>query len=504
MKNKKLKLNIVTSIGLQVITLACGFVLPGLILNAYGSVYNGIINSVNQFLSCITLLRAGVGGATRAALYKSLANNDNNKTSEIINATENFMRKIAVMFIIFLLLFACGYPFLVKNDFSWFFSFSLVIILGISTIAQYYFGITYQFLLQADQKQYIYNYLQIVAVIANTILTIILIKCGFDIRFVKIVSAISFGLVPIALYYYVKKNYTIDKKIKYTRNTLNGRWDAFAHQIASFIHTNTDVMVLTIMSNLYNVSIYSIYNMIVSGIKQLICTCSNSIEAMIGESIAKKNFNKLRRDVSKYEWWINTLALILFGCTSTLIVSFVLIYTKGVNDANYNQPIFAYLLCFATFLSCIRLPYQSVVEAAGHFKQTKKGAIIEAMINILVSIILVRKFGCAGVALGTCSAMIYRTLDYGVYASKIILKREKKRLYKRFFSSCIFFCIIILINYLFAGSIIRINPNNYLNWCVYGIFVFIIQLILVLIFDALFYYNETKEVFNSIVMKIKK
>ena len=55
---EKLKLNVATSLMLQIITIICGFILPRLILNAFGSVYNGIINSVNQFLSCVTLLRA--------------------------------------------------------------------------------------------------------------------------------------------------------------------------------------------------------------------------------------------------------------------------------------------------------------------------------------------------------------------------------------------------------------------------------------------------------------
>lgn len=503
MKNKRLKKNIITSFLLQVITLICGFILPGLILNVYGSIYNGIVNSVNQFLSCITLLRAGVGGATRAALYKSLANDDNNKTSEIINATESFMRKIAILFVAFLLLFACGYPFLVKNSFDWFFSFSLVIILGLSTIAQYYFGITYQFLLQADQKQYIYNYLQIIAIIINTVFTIILINFGLDIRIVKLVSAFSFGMVPIALYYYVKKNYKIDKKVKYTSDTLKGRWDAFAHQVASFIHSNTDIMVLTVMSDLYNVSIYSVYNLVVSGIKQLICTCSNSIEAMIGESIAKKNYEKLRNDIKKYEWWINTLSLLFFGCTCSLIVSFVLIYTTGVNDADYNQPLFAYFLCFATYLSCIRLPYQSVVEAAGHFKQTKKGAIIEAFINVLISIFFVRKYGCIGVALGTCAAMLYRTIDYGLYASKNILQRSNSYLYKRMIISILSFCLIILINYIFLGKVVNDISNNYFKWFICGVIIFSIQLILVLIIDIMFYYKETKDVISNIKKKVR-
>ena len=138
--NNDTKKTLVTSLVLQIITIICGFILPRLILQSFGSVYNGIVNSVNQFLSCVTLLRAGIGGVTRAALYKPLEENDTNKISAIVNASEKFMRKIAGIFVILLVIFAMIYPLFVKEDFTWLFAFSLVLILGIScTILFWYY-----------------------------------------------------------------------------------------------------------------------------------------------------------------------------------------------------------------------------------------------------------------------------------------------------------------------------------------------------------------------------
>ena len=72
MRTKKAVINTMTSIMAEVVSIICGLILPRLILGAFGSSYNGITSSITQFLSCIVLLRAGVGSVTRAALYVDL------------------------------------------------------------------------------------------------------------------------------------------------------------------------------------------------------------------------------------------------------------------------------------------------------------------------------------------------------------------------------------------------------------------------------------------------
>ena len=149
---KKAAVNSSVAIIGQMVAIICSFILPRLILTHFGSAYNGITSSISQFIECVVLLRAGVGGVTRAALYKPLAEGNNEEISSIINATQAFMKKVSITFLALLFLIACIYPFAVSDEFDWLFSFSLVLILGISTFAQNYFGITYQMLIQADQK----------------------------------------------------------------------------------------------------------------------------------------------------------------------------------------------------------------------------------------------------------------------------------------------------------------------------------------------------------------
>lgn len=145
-RGKKAAYNSIASLVAEIIAIICGFVLPRLIISNFGSSYNGLTQSVSQFLSIVALMRAGVGGATRAALYKSLANNNEKQISATILATEHFMRKVALIFAFFVIAFSCVYPLIVRSDFDWFFSATLVLIISLSTFVEYYFGITYQIL----------------------------------------------------------------------------------------------------------------------------------------------------------------------------------------------------------------------------------------------------------------------------------------------------------------------------------------------------------------------
>lgn len=76
-----------------------------------------------------------------------------------------------------------------------------------------FFGITYSILIQADQRNYIPNILQIFTLIINTIISIILINLKFEIHIVKLASAIIYVIRPIILNIYVKKKYKISKSV---------------------------------------------------------------------------------------------------------------------------------------------------------------------------------------------------------------------------------------------------------------------------------------------------
>lgn len=459
MRTRNSLLNSVTSLLLEIITIVCGFILPPLIIRTFGSKYNGITSSITQFLSYVSLLKSGIGGVTRASLYKPLHERDTNGISAIVMATEKFMRQIAMIFAVFLLIFALIYPFAISREFPWQFSSSLVLILGIGSFFQYYFGFTYQMLLQADQRLYISSLVQIFTTMANTLVAVLLIKIGCSIHIVKLGSAVVFSLNPLFLNIYVRRKYKINRSVPPNTSAISQRWDSFAHQISNFVHGNTDVVILTLFSSLSEVSVYTVYAMVVTGVRKLVYTLASGMEAAFGNMLAKKENELLRRNMELLEFIIFYAAGFFFSCTIVMIVPFVHVYTSGIQDVNYIRPIFGILLCIAELLWCIRIPYQSVVLAAGRFKETRNGAIAEPIINIVISVCLVFRFGMIGVAVGTIAAMAFRTVQYAVYMSRFVVIRPISIFVKK--------VLIIAANISLScvlSSLLNSPCESYLQW----------------------------------------
>ncbi len=499
MRGKKLAINTFCSLAQEFVSVICGFILPRLILASYGSKYNGLIASITQFLSCAVLLRAGIGGVTRAALYKPLAQEDHDSFCAIVNATDQYMKRIGLILAMLILGFATIYPVLVKNDFGWAFTFSLVLIIGASTFAESFFGITYLIVLQADQRLWVSSVMSIICTILNTVFASILILNHCSIHIVKSASAIVFVLYPIVLGSYVRKKYKIDKSVPPNYNTIAQRWDAFWQQIAIFVMYNTDIMVLTIFSNMLEVSVYSVYNMVMHGLKRVIVSFSGSQEAAFGDMIARREDDTLRQSVSAVENMMFSLCTIVYACTSLLILDFVTLYTNEITDVNYIRPVFAVIVVLANFFNGVRLPYQAVVEAAGHFKQTKKGAIFEPVLNIVLSIIFVIRYGLVGVAIGTLAATLFRTLQYSIYMSKHIVKRSVLITLNRAAVSAAEWGLIAFISNFF----LNMSSMSYLQWIIKALILVIISSVIVIGGNYLTFRKDTMLLLKKVRKLIK-
>lgn len=108
-KNRKSRLNIVTTLCNQLITTACGIVIPRVLISAFGSEAYGISVSITQFLSYITLLESGIGGVARAKLYGPLAKNDMAEISAVYRAIRSFFRCVAGAFLVYSIVLGITY-----------------------------------------------------------------------------------------------------------------------------------------------------------------------------------------------------------------------------------------------------------------------------------------------------------------------------------------------------------------------------------------------------------
>lgn len=492
MRSKKAIINITMTLLLQIVAIIYGFIIPKVIITSFGSEVNGLVSSITQFLAYITLLESGVGPVIKASLYKPIANKDKKEIANVLRASEKFFRTISYIFIVYLIILAFIYPLIISTEFSYIYTLSLIIIISISTFAEYYFGMTYKLYLQAEQKTYVISIIQIITYILSIVIIVILAKLHCSIHLIKLISGFIFVLRPVMQNIYVKRKYQININLVDNEYKLKNKWDGLAQHIAAVIHGNTDVTILTIFSNLKEVSVYSVYYLIVRGINSIIQAFTGGIDASFGDMIAKKEQENLNRKFNIYEVFYFTTATIVYTSTIILIVPFVSIYTKGITDANYIRPIFGVLLVLSEFMWAIRLPYSSITLAAGHFKETKKGAWIEAITNIVLSIILVFKYGIIGVAIGTLVAMLIRTVEFVYHTNKYILNRNIFESVKKI----IIIIIEVLLIVFLSKYLPKINIISYLTWIEYALLVGILSVVIVLSANIIIYRKEFKEMRN--------
>lgn len=450
----------------ELVAIISGFILPRMILTYFGSDYNGIIASVTQFIGCIALLKSGIGMATKAALYEPLYYNEKETVSGIMSATMKFLRRVSYIFVAGIIVFACIYPFCIKEDFSWEFTASLVLIISLGTFFQYYFGLGNQLLLEADQKYYIVSIITIINTLLNTIISVICMKAGMSIHGMKLCSSIVYCTTPIFLNYYVNKKYKLNRKATPDWNRISKRWDAFGMQIANFVNSNTDIVVASLFLNMREVSVYTVYYLVINGIKKVIVRISSGVEAALGNLKAERDAKKLKNNFLFFEFVLNFICSFVFSCLIILIVPFVSVYTKGITDVNYSRYVFSIVACFAELFYCLRLAYTFMVQAMGAFSETKRFFYIEAVINIVISVILVNFVGLVGIVIGTLLAMIYRTAVFAQFVYKDVIQTTFSFFCKRMITTI--GCIII--NCCIELPIIfRLQINYYYQWLIIAV-----------------------------------
>lgn len=424
-RRKKLLLNSISGTIKQLVTLLCGAIITKFVLKFYGSEINGLVITITQYLAFIAFLELGIGAVVQSNLYEPLAKSDKKRVVRILKSSEKFFRRIAYIFIGYIIFLCIFYPYFITTKFSRLYVVSLFLILSASILAQYLFGITYQLLLNADQKSYIQNTIQWVTLVINTVASIALMSMGFSIHIVRLVTSIIYVARPILLSHYVKKHYDLDVSLeKEKKDPIQQKWNGFAQHIASVVADRTDVMVLAKMTTSTIVSVYYVYFYVVNGMTSLVISSFTGLEATWGNMLANKEDDKLIKSFSTIEWLVHTIVTGLFLITAIMITDFVMLFTKEASDANYYQPVFGVILTAAFAMRCLRLPYFSLINSALHYKQTQNGSFITAIMNITISIILVNKFGLVGVAIGTLIALSYHTLYFVHYLKNNIIHRK--------------------------------------------------------------------------------
>lgn len=499
MRSKLAMRNMVMNLFLQILVMVSGLILPRFFMETYGSAVNGMITSVNQFLMYLGLAEAGISTASVVALYAPLAHEQEDDVNAILSATRKFYNRSGMLFLGLVLALTVVYPFFISGQLESGMVRTMVLVLASSTLVDFFFLGKYRVLLTANQKGYIVALIQSVGAIVNMIVSILLIHIGASVLIVKAVATGVYILRLILVRIYVKREYpNVDFHAEPKMDALNQRGAALLHQVVGIIVNNTDVVLLTALigrGSLLEVSVYSAYNLVVTAVNTLLTSFSNGLTAGFGEVISKGEDDILRTNYSSYEYMYFVILFIAVVCMGVLIIPFISVYTINMTDVNYVRPLIGVLFTIIVLLQNIRIPGVTIICAAGHYKETRYQAILEAVINLVISIALIQRIGMAGALIGTVCSYGYRSIDVIIYNSRKLVKGTGKKTLVRVGRNIVAVMALILLGCHFVPQ----RMESFVSWFLYAVISGGISSGVILLLN----YVAEPEAFRKLIEKVK-
>lgn len=457
MRSKRVLYFTISSFALQILTAVFGFLVSRMLLSTYGSSSNGLIALVNQMLSYLRLVEAGLGFASMQALLQPLAEENWGKVNRILSTTAHYYRVTAMAFSGLLAVSVIFMPLLSRNEVDPTTAILILVVTGAGVALEYYVGGKFTALLTACQKGYVLNIAQCVSLTLGTVIGMLLMMGRYDLLIVKAAMSACNILRILLVWLYVRvKHPTVRFNLRAEGRLVSQRWNVLVHQLASLVVMNTDMIVLSIFTSLKVVSVYSVYSMVFRMPLVVLQSVFEGFTSGLGQVLAEKDPERKRTVFNEIE--LLSIMLVMMTATGVLVtaIPFIRLYTIKVGDINYIHVQMAVLYALVIMLSALRGPYLAVINAIGHFKATQGRAIAEAAINLTISLTLVGSLGVYGVLLATLASYLYRTTDTILYTYKHVLGGSSRRAWIR-----------IAANLLVCGSI-SAGLMVFSNWIALG------------------------------------
>lgn len=464
MRRKDFFRNVITGFGGQLITVILGIIIPRIMISSYGSDVNGVVSTTSQIFTYLALLEAGIGQSARIALYKPITDKNDEQIAKVFTSAEAYFRRITILYAIGVVLISTVVPLFMKSEMQYVTIIMIFLLEGASGVISFYFIQTPTILLNADGKGFINNYVNLSNKILGYVSKIVLALFGVSIVLVQF--AYFFITVLRVVFYrvYIRKKYSWSThRVNPDTKMLKDKNSYLLTEIAWTIFSSTDMVVLSLFVSTKMSSVYSIYGMIYNSINLLINAVGGSVLYVLGQI-----YYRGLAEYEKVHDAMNTVFIgamtILISVTYVLILPFVSIYTSGLTDVDYIYSKLPLLFSMIQLLSWSRYVNGNLTGLAGYAKQTSYVSMIEAMINLLLSIILVQKFGIYGVLFATVFALPIKVGWCAYISDKKVLNRSYIITLKTIGSNYLFFLCVVLFSHYYSLEI-----KSYGMFVFYGI-----------------------------------
>lgn len=475
MREKNSILNIISNLFVIILQIALVFVVRFIFVKVLNEQYLGIQGLFTNIISMLSLAELGIGTAISFTLYKPLADKDYNKVSAIVT----FLRKIYI--VIGLVVLIAGFiitPFL-KHIVTGYTmgNLDIIFIIYFISLAVEYFLTYPETLLNADQKHYKISFILIGYTLITNMLQIVALL--FTKNFlIYILADVLMKLIKfIAINIYVKKYYSEvnfyskeklekEEKNKFTKNVKS----LFLYKIGDYLINGTDNIIISKIIDISTVGIYSNYLSIITIFKNIINNIISGVTASFGNLIVREKEETQENVFNIMNFITYSFCGFIFCCLIFLFNDFIKIFYGENYILGMTEVI---IICLNFYIAAMLLPLESVKSAAGLYYEDRYVTIIQAIINVIISIILGHKIGLLGVLLGTFISYILTTVwERPIIIYKRIFKSNWTKYIKKYFLQVMIIGINLLIDYIVIAKLFK--EVSILNFILKGILIVII------------------------------
>lgn len=421
-RTKRAFLNVFITVITNLIILVTAFVVQRTLVDTMGSDYNGINGLFSSILSMLSLTDLGIGTAIIYHLYKPVEENNYDQINSLLNFYKKCYLVISVIVLFISIIISFFLPALIGDVEIHDNIYLIFLLFFIDCICSYFLAYK-RSLLYASQMNYVADLIFFIIYIFQNMAQIFVLLYFHNFILFLIVKSLGKCASNIFMSIYISRKFPYTR----TRQTVpldrETRQDIYLkvrgllfHKIGKLIVTGSDSIVITGILGIPAMSLYANYRLIIAGIESVLNkifeTLTNSVGNFLLNSSQKENLNIYKKIDFINFWFFGCVTAGMYAVLQPLILLWMgktFLFSKTV----------VFVLAINFYLDGMRASILTFKEAAGIFHEDRHIPMIEALLNLIASIILANIFGISGVFLGTIfSTGIVYLYSYPKYVCK--------------------------------------------------------------------------------------
>lgn len=483
----------------QIVQTLCVFAYRTVFLHILAKEYLGLNGLFSNVLQILSLAELGIGRSILYRMYKPFADGDERKIAQCMNFYKTVYRCI------FIAVLAIGMGFLpflskivnldeVPGDVNLYF----VYFLFVAESASSYLFIYRQALLTANQKGYLVS---VFTIILNSLINIARIAALVLTRNYEIVLTVGLAVQVLMNFCFsevirnrYKRIFAMKEQLPFEekKSILQDTGGLLCHRIGSAVVNGTDNIVLTKVCGLAAVGIYSNYATLLSAINGLVTQLLGNLAPVVGNYFIKNDREKNYRMFLRLDYANLWISAITTTCIFSLINPFIRVW---LDDGFVLSTFVVSLICLQHYLQTTKIMSNTAINACGLFSLDKVRPLFESFINLVVSIVLAKYIGIAGVFVGT---VVSGALTYYWREPYLLFKRVFHASPRGFILSRIKWGLLTILNCLICSYIQGLFPSGWVGFFASAFTVAVTSNVIVLAANRK---NEFKEYYLSIIVE---